>query len=74
MPNKFRYDIFQKANNQGADKPGQRYMLVCAFVVNKPQILLGSRRGPYINIVNEKWPHGAMVCSVVFGYAISWSN
>ena len=58
MPNKLRYDTFQKANNKGADQPGQRRRLVCAFVVNKPRILLGSRQGPYINIINK---NGLMV-------------
>ena len=32
----FRYDVFQKANNQCADQTARVRRLVCAFVVRKP--------------------------------------
>ena len=33
---KFRYDAFQKANNNGADQSAQMCSVVCAFVVRTP--------------------------------------
>ena len=42
---KFTYDIFQKANNKGADQTARMRRLVCACVVRNPPMssFLGSR-------------------------------
>ena len=42
-----RYDIFQKANNKGADQTARMGRLVCAFVVRKPPKTSFVAWGPY---------------------------